>query len=66
MSAPTVSFEFFPPRNLQGAFRLWDTVQTLASQEPCFVSVTYGAGDTTRDMYHALGATPRIQMENVA
>lgn len=50
MTTPTVSFEFFPPQNLEGAFRLWDTVQTLAPLDPRFASVTYGAGGTTRDL----------------
>ncbi len=34
------------------SFRLWDTVQTLAPLNPDFVSVTYGAGGTTRDLTH--------------
>lgn len=50
MQAPQVSFEFFPPQNLEASFRLWDTVQTLAPLDPRFVSVTYGAGGTTRDL----------------
>ena len=49
MTAPKISFEFFPPKNLEGSFRLWDTVQVLAPMAPRFVSVTYGAGGTTRD-----------------
>jgi methylenetetrahydrofolate reductase (NADPH) len=52
MSCPTVSFEFFPPQSLEASFRLWDTVQTLAPLDPTFVSVTYGAGGTTRDLTH--------------
>ena len=48
----TVSFEFFPPRSLEGSFRLWNTVQALAPMQPDFVSVTYGAGGTTRDLTH--------------
>ncbi len=52
MSAPNVSFEFFPPKNLAASFRLWDTVQTLAPLDPTFVSVTYGAGGTTRKLTH--------------
>ncbi|MEN8895408.1 MAG: methylenetetrahydrofolate reductase, partial [Yoonia sp.] len=44
MSRPALSFEFFPPKNLQGSFRLWDTVKDLATLDPSFVSVTYGAG----------------------
>ena len=57
MSAPAVSFEFFPPQNLEASFRLWDTVQTLAPLEPRFVSVTYGAGGTTRDLTREAVAT---------
>ena len=52
MSCPTVSFEFFPPQSLDASFRLWDTVQMLAPLAPAFVSVTYGAGGTTREMTH--------------
>jgi len=50
MPAPKVSFEFFPPKSLQASFRLWDCVQTLAPLMPEFVSVTYGAGGTTRQL----------------
>ena len=57
MNAPTVSFEFFPPQNLEASFRLWDTVQTLAPLDPSFVSVTYGAGGTTRDLTRDAVAT---------
>lgn len=52
MKAPRVSFEFFPPKNLEGSFRLWETVHTLAPLDPSFVSVTYGAGGTTRQLTH--------------
>lgn len=57
MSAPAVSFEFFPPRDLEASFRLWDTVQVLAPLEPRFVSVTYGAGGTTRELTRDAVAT---------
>ena len=50
--APRISFEFFPPQSLEASFRLWDTVQTLAPMKPEFVSVTYGAGGTTRKLTH--------------
>src|SRR6056297_3396588 len=50
MTTPAVSFEFFPPKTLEASFRLWDTVQVLAPLEPRFVSVTYGAGGTTREL----------------
>ncbi|WP_425052557.1 methylenetetrahydrofolate reductase [NAD(P)H] [Psychromarinibacter sp. S121] len=52
MSAPRLSFEFFPPQSLEASFRLWDTVRTLSPLAPEFVSVTYGAGGTTRDLTH--------------
>ncbi|MFD0858661.1 methylenetetrahydrofolate reductase [NAD(P)H] [Roseovarius aquimarinus] len=50
MTAPNVSFEFFPPKSLEASFRLWDTVHTLAPLQPRFISVTYGAGGTTRTL----------------
>lgn len=57
MTVPAVSFEFFPPKNLEASFRLWDTVQVLAPLGPRFVSVTYGAGGTTRDLTRDAVAT---------
>jgi methylenetetrahydrofolate reductase (NADPH) len=60
MPSPRVSFEFFPPQTLDASFRLWETVRTLAPLRPAFVSVTYGAGGTTRRLTHeavtAIGA----------
>ena len=50
MTSPRISFEFFPPKDLEASFRLWDTVQSLAPLQPDFVSVTYGAGGTTREV----------------
>ncbi len=47
-----VSFEFFPPKNESMAETLWQSVQTLAPLGPRFVSVTYGAGGTTRQRTH--------------
>lgn len=52
MTAPAVSFEFFPPQSLEASFRLWETVRTLAPLDPTMVSVTYGAGGTTRALTH--------------
>ncbi len=52
MPAPRISFEFFPPQTLDASFRLWETVQMLAPLKPGFVSVTYGAGGTTRKLTH--------------
>ncbi len=52
MTTPRVSFEFFPPKTLEASFRLWDTVRMLAPLSPHFVSVTYGAGGTTRQLTH--------------
>ncbi|QDY68677.1 methylenetetrahydrofolate reductase [NAD(P)H] [Qingshengfaniella alkalisoli] len=52
MSQPRVSFEFFPPKSLDASFKLWETVRALAPLDPSFVSVTYGAGGTTRKLTH--------------
>ncbi len=52
MSTPRISFEFFPPQSIGASFRLWDTLGKLAPLSPEFVSVTYGAGGTTRDLTH--------------
>lgn len=57
MPTPKISFEFFPPQNLEASFRLWDTVQVLAPMGPRFVSVTYGAGGTTRTLTRDAVAT---------
>ena len=46
---PVFSFEFFPPKTDEGYATLRDTLDTLAADEPAFVSVTYGALGTTRD-----------------
>jgi len=47
-SSPAFSFEFFPPKTAEGAASLMQTAASLRSLEPAFVSVTYGAGGTTR------------------
>lgn len=47
-----ISFEFFPPKTEKMEEQLWDSVVTLAPLEPRFVSVTYGAGGTTRERTH--------------
>ena len=67
MSTPRISFEFFPPQTLDASFRLWETVQALAPLAPNFVSVTYGAGGTTRKLTHdAVGTIGRNYGLNVA
>ncbi len=67
MKTPRISFEFFPPNSLEASFRLWDTVQTLAPLEPRFVSVTYGAGGTTRELTRdAVGTLHKATGLNVA
>jgi methylenetetrahydrofolate reductase (NADPH) len=48
-----VSFEFFPPKSEPMAETLWQSIQTLAPLKPRFVSVTYGAGGSTRERTHA-------------
>ena len=52
MPAPRISFEFFPPHTLDASFRLWETVHALRPLQPDYVSVTYGAGGTTRELTH--------------
>ena len=47
-----VSFEFFPPRTEEMEVQLWQVIRRLAPLEPSFVSVTYGAGGSTRDRTH--------------
>jgi methylenetetrahydrofolate reductase (NADPH) len=71
-SAPTVrallasgqrsfSFEFFPPKDDEGETRLWDAIRRLEPLHPTFVSVTYGAGGSTRD--RTVRVTERIASE---
>src|SRR5579863_3041879 len=45
---PFFSFEFFPPRDDAGSRQLLDTIEALAPLRPAFVSITYGAGGSTR------------------
>ncbi|MCC6581429.1 MAG: methylenetetrahydrofolate reductase [NAD(P)H] [Phycisphaeraceae bacterium] len=52
--ATTLSFEFFPPKTADAAESLYQTISQLEPLKPSFVSVTYGAGGTTRDLTHDL------------
>ena len=56
-----VSFEFFPPKTDKMDAQLWEAVEMLAPLSPRFVSVTYGAGGSTRERTHATVA--RLQRE---
>ena len=55
------SFEFFPPKDEAGQAQLWQAIRELEPYRPTFVSVTYGAGGTTRDT--TVGITGRIAAE---
>ena len=48
-----VSFEFFPPKTAEMESALWESITRLAPLEPSFVSVTYGAGGSTRERTHS-------------
>ncbi|MCE9590216.1 MAG: methylenetetrahydrofolate reductase [NAD(P)H] [Planctomycetes bacterium] len=50
----TFSFEFFPPKTPEGANDLFENIAQLEALRPAFVSVTYGAGGTTREVTHDL------------
>ncbi|MFI1193841.1 methylenetetrahydrofolate reductase [NAD(P)H] [Micromonospora sp. NPDC020750] len=58
---PTFSFEFFPPKTPQGERLLWQAIRELESLRPSFVSITYGAGGSTRDT--TVAVTERIATE---
>lgn len=50
----TFSFEFFPPKSAEAAEALYQSINELEALKPQFVSVTYGAGGSTRDLTHDL------------
>ena len=53
LKAPAISFEFFPPKTAEMERTLFETITRLAPLSPNFVSVTYGAGGSTRERTHA-------------
>jgi len=60
-AGPTFSFEFFPPKTPEGERHLWQAIRELESLRPSFVSITYGAGGSTRDT--TVTVTERIASE---
>src|ERR1700729_1392957 len=53
LKCPAISFEFFPPKTEEMERSLWETITRLAPLTPNFVSVTYGAGGSTRERTHS-------------
>ncbi len=51
---PSFSFEFFPPKTREAQERLFENIRELEALKPSFVSVTYGAGGSTRELTHEL------------
>ena len=68
--SPIFSFEFFPPKSEEGERNLYETIRNLRHLEPAFVSVTYGAGGSTREktvdlvirIKHELGIEPMAHL----
>jgi methylenetetrahydrofolate reductase (NADPH) len=58
---PTISFEFFPPKTPEMEVILWRSIRRLEALRPSFVSITYGAGGTTRD--RTVELTERVATE---
>ena len=61
MRVPQVSFEFFPPKTAAMEQALWQSIARLAPLRPRFISVTYGAGGSTRERTHSTAT--RIRRE---
>ncbi len=58
-----VSFEFFPPATDKANETLWNSIQRLAPLKPSYVSVTYGAGGSTRERTHAIVRRIRVETD---
>src|SRR5437762_1568431 len=63
LKTPAISFEFFPPKSEEMERNLWETIKRLAPLAPNFVSVTYGAGGSTRERTHSTIARILVETE---
>jgi methylenetetrahydrofolate reductase (NADH) len=61
-SSPTFSFEFFPPKTPESSDRLYHAIRELEPLKPSFVSVTYGAGGSTRGLTHDLVVRTKLEL----
>ena len=63
LQIPTLSFEFFPPKDADGSVALSNTLETLAAYNPAFASITYGAGGSAQERTFAAATIVKDQLK---